>query len=113
MKGVIINNYFLPGEEKSQLIYNYLRGRRVFTELKNLQSALNKRTAVKSFLATAVLAASIATVVLCYANSSLLGIGIGLIILSAYAITYYWHQFKENNTIFRQAKSALNHFQRT
>lgn len=112
MKGVTINNYFLPGKENSQSNIDYWKGRRIFTELKNLQSALNKRTAVKSFLATAVLATSIAAVVLFYANSSLLGVGIGLIILSAYAITYYWHQFKENNTIFRQAKSALNHFNR-
>jgi hypothetical protein len=88
--------------------FEYLRSKRVYAELRTIQRGANNVTAFKTFLAVTVLAASIALLVLFGTASAFLGTGIGLILLSGYALTYYKHQYQENNSLFKKAASALN-----
>lgn len=80
----------------------------VSVELKNLHVRANRATLFKTFLAIATLVTSIVIPILFGYISFMWGTGLGLAVISSYALTYYHHQYKENKALFRNATSALN-----
>lgn len=88
-------------------LYEKLKGYRVIAELKDLQRHANKVRLVKSFLATAVLAAAIAMLIVMAVSSIFWAASIGVIIVSVFALYHYNRQHSHTKNLFERAKLAL------
>lgn len=87
--------------------FGKLEASRMSTELKAWRRRSQAWVLVKSLLATAALAVGVAVVVLFHLVTSYLGIGIGVLIVSAYAIHHYGYEHKQINSLYRTARAAL------
>jgi hypothetical protein len=88
-------------------IYNGLKTSRIATELKTLQKAAKRSTVVKTLLAIATLATAVTLVALYHASTFMLGLGIGILTLSTYALYHCRHQHKHTTRLFKTATQAL------
>jgi hypothetical protein len=84
-----------------------LRVNRAATELKALHKQAQHLILLKTLVAVVALVISVAIVALFPASISFLGFGIGLAILSIYAIRDCHLQWKRINSLFQTAKAAL------
>ena len=76
-------------------------------DLLKLKQQWGRSTLLKSLFFAAVLAAGVAAVVLFGANINFLAIGIGIILVSSFAIYHYFNHYRHTTNIFNRAASAV------
>lgn len=75
-------------------------------QLKDIIKDTNRKTVLKSLLATAVIIASIAACVLL--TSDFLAVGIGIILVSSFAIYQLYINYRNTNNLLKTAISATS-----
>jgi fatty acid desaturase len=89
-------------------VLNQLQIGRVTTELQALQSEARKAAVLKSLLAIALLVIAAAAIFFCPISLSVLGFGLGIFILSTFAIDHYRQEWQRVNRLFAMAKASLS-----
>ncbi len=79
------------------------------SDIISLKQQWIRSNAIKSIFFAAVLAAGIAAVVLLGANMNFLAIGIGIILVSSFAIYHYFNHYRHTKNIFNRAAAAIDH----
>jgi hypothetical protein len=74
-----------------------------------LKQQWTRSNVIKSLFFAAILAAGIAAVVLLGANINFLAIGIGIILVSSFAIYHSFNHYRHTKNIFNRAAAAIDH----